>query len=1146
MGPDTKTRILQRCWHRASLGISVCIVALLCVSIATSASRQLYADSDIEPVSAWSLQAGKQAPPIAPAAAPNESPKRRLAGGESVSLELDLAVGEYIHITVAQKGIKLAATLLAPDGEILLQVNKNNLMYGSERLLWVAKRGGVHRLCVKAVDRQALPGDYEISIDERRASNRHDMVRIAAQQHLIAANRHYEAGDFHHAIEAYATAISLWRSINESPEEATALNSLGKAYFESGDIRKAVQCFQAALTLPRSVDAPLEEAALLNNLGEAQLSLGNTEAALEYYTRALQLRRKTGDLQGEAITLNNIGQANYYLGKWQSALDILNEALLLSRSVNDRQREAQTLLDLSLVYNALHEIPYALDLLNLAWKLGRELDDRQLEFRASYQLGELYLQLGDDLKAVELFHQALKQSQSIRHNQSSALCLYSLGGIHARLGQHTRALDYYSMALLLSRRAGSRRMEMYILSKMGGLYGLSGDSQKELKTLRQVLALSRTIADPRVEADTLYLLAEARYKQGDLDESLKNIQAALLITEQTRFEIVSQELRSSYFTSVRRQYEFYIKVLMQLNKLRPLDGFAAAAFMASESARARALLEMLAESKANLNRSVDPSLLESERSLRRMLRDQALQQIDLPGNQSNSDKAEEADKEIRRLTIEYQQVQAQIRERNPRYATLMQPRPQNLDDIQKELQAPETTLIEYALGDERSYVWAVTSNSISSYELPGRAVIEGAAREVYDLLTARQRHSSIDYKKVVSASDKLYEEKASALSRMLLGPVAGRLKTKRLLIVSDGVLQYIPFEALPIPSPPEADVSATGVGERLLVSEYEVVSSPSASVMLSLRRRERERKPADKLVAVLADPVFKSDDPRTRVSRDELTAALRAEGAAAERTSSNSETTTQRLRALDTRSQSLPRLPYTLSEARAIFAASPPGTSLIVTGFRADREMAMSDELSKYRIVHFATHGLINGTHPELSGIVLSMVNEHGQPENGFLQVHDIYNLNLSADLIVVSACNTGLEEGLRGDGMVGLTQGFMYAGAQSVVASLWKVDDRATAELMALFYKGMFKEGLPPAAALRNAKLEMQRQPAWRSPFYWAAFTLQGDYQNPIVPVETRGTNHILIACLIFALPIGASMIWFKAHRHHRMKLRGIECLSE
>src|SRR5258708_22064439 len=322
---------------------------------------------------------------------------------------------------------------------------------------------------------------------------------------------------------------------------------------------------------------------------------------------------------------------------------------------------------------------------------------------------------------------------------------------------------------------------------------------------------------------------------------------------------------------------------------------------------------------------------------------------------------------------------------------------------------------------------------------------------------------------------------------MILGPVAELLPEKRLLVVSEGALQYVSFAALPVPATGRSEHLAGKAGVPMM-SEQEIVNLPSAAVIAELRRAEMGRKPASKEVAVLADPVFDSADERiTRATRARSKAALFPERL----TRSAAEVGKSRNRSLY-----LNRLLYTREEARAIIALVSPGKAMVALDFQANRAAATSSMLSEYRIVHFATHGLLDSRHPELSGLVLSMVDKQGRQQDGFLQLEDIYDLNLPAHLVVLSECDTGLGEEISGEGLVGLTRAFMYAGASRVMASLWSVNDAATSELMARFYKALERDRMRPAAALRAAQIQMWRQKLWRSPYYWAAFQIQGEWR--------------------------------------------------
>jgi len=432
--------------------------------------------------------------------------------------------------------------------------------------------------------------------------------------------------------------------------------------------------------------------------------------------------------------------------------------------------------------------------------------------------------------------------------------------------------------------------------------------------------------------------------------------------------------------------------------------------------------------------------------------------------------------EIDKLLAEQKDVEEGIRANSPSYAALTQPQPLGTKEAQQLLDE-DTLLLAYSLGQERSYMFALTRDSLDAYPLPKRSEIEAAARLAYEELSVNNPAAG--------------HQSTVALSRTLLGAVAGRLGKKRLVIVADGALQYIPFGALRTPQ---------GLP---LIAEHEIVNLPSASTLAVLRKETAARKPAPMQVAVLADPVFDASDERLKPAavndpqkkdppQNENSTAATADDSATDlltRSAADMGMTTKGV-------IYLPRLLSTRQEAKSILAAAAAGQSLQALDFDASRATATSPALAQYRIVHFATHGLLNSTHPELSGLVLSLVDQKGKPQNGFLGLQDIYNLNLPADLVVLSACETGLGQEIQGEGLVGMTRAFMYAGAPRVVASLWRVPDRATAELMKQFYAGMLGEGLRPAAALRKAQLTLSKEKRWSAPYYWAGFTLQGEWK--------------------------------------------------
>jgi CHAT domain-containing protein len=647
----------------------------------------------------------------------------------------------------------------------------------------------------------------------------------------------------------------------------------------------------------------------------------------------------------------------------------------------------------------------------------------------------------------------------------------------------------------------------HTLRQIGEAYRSSGEMRQAMEHYHQALRIVRELGDRPEEAAALLGIGQVEQRQGNLTLARQAIEQAIGIIESVRANITGQGLRASYFASRRDYYESYVDVLMEQHRQRPSAAFDAEAFAVSERARARSLLELLTESHVDIRQGVEPALLERERSMQQRLNARAAAQADLLNRNHTSAQAEAAAKEIASITDEYEEIRAQIRKSSPRYAALTQPRPLNLTEIQQQTLDPDTMLLEYSLGDNASYLFVVSHTSITSYQLPKRAEIEAATRRAYELLTAPQPRPGETEAKLqarIKEADASYWPQAAALSQLLLGPAASQLGSKRLLIVADGALQYLPFGALPVPETEgQRDREMGRRGERRmgrqgdrenpqsairnpqsctpLMVEHEIVHLPSASALAALRRELAGRQPASKAVAVLADPVFSADDARVKPGGK----AQAGEGKPSDLT-----------RAVNDVRGELGRLLMTRDEAEAILSVTPRNAGLAALDFRANRATATGDELSNYRIVHFATHGLLNSEHPELSGLALSLVDEQGRPQDGFLRLHDIFNLRLPAELVVLSACRTGLGKEVKGEGLVGLTRGFMYAGAARVVASLWRVDDAATAELMKRFYRRMLQDGMRPAAALRAAQIEMWKKPQWQSPFYWGGFVLQGEWK--------------------------------------------------
>ncbi len=445
--------------------------------------------------------------------------------------------------------------------------------------------------------------------------------------------------------------------------------------------------------------------------------------------------------------------------------------------------------------------------------------------------------------------------------------------------------------------------------------------------------------------------------------------------------------------------------------------------------------------------------------------------VHTPGDR---DRAEKLRQEMTALDLQLRDLEARAEIADARRARLVRPQVLELDALQALLD-DETTLLEYALGEPQSYVWVVSARSVRAFRLAPRAEIESAARAVHHDLTTP-----------TGASQPAAAERRRMLSRLVLAPASSQLTgTRRLVVVAAGALSLVPFA--PLPFEPE---SANGPP---LLSRFEIVHVPSATTLAAMRALTERRPRPSKHTVVFADPIFETADPRvsargTRAASPPRQGASRSaedvrppEGVVA--------------RTLTPLGASFPRLPFSRAEANALQALAPGQVTMFLDGL-ATRDRALGLALADYRFIHFATHGVVHPDVPSLSSIVLSFVDASGGKRDPLLTLTDIYEMRLGADVVVLSACSTAEGRHVPGEGPIGLARGFMYAGAPRVIASFWRVNDMATAELMKRFYRGMLAEGLTAGAALRKAQGQIAAIPRWASPYYWAPFVLQGDWR--------------------------------------------------
>jgi len=1105
----------------------------------------------------WLLSAGRvlsgpvAAPPLLQPAAPVE---QTIAAGQSQEVAFTAEAGQFLRIAVEQRGIDLVVGLADPSGSQLTEVNNPGDTKVPETISLVADVAGTYRLTMTGLASGAASGSFLARIDEARAALPADRRRVAAERAEAAADRrfdqrtaeslaqarqgysaaldlwrqladggkegemlyrlgvverllgesrqalaslgqalaiqrqtgdrraqaatlnqtglaHWELSETDQALAALEEALALWRTLGEPALAARVLNNLGVLHRSTGRLRQAAEAYRQALEVFQQTADQTREATALNNLGEVYRTLGEPLAALPLHERALALAHATGERAAEAEALNNLGLLQSQLGNAQQALERFAAAEAIYRELGDRARQAIALNNLSGQYADLGEEERALELLLQALPLQRQTGNRRGEAATLSNLGSRYSALGRPEEATRAFEQALEIQREVKDGAGEAATLASLGS-HYGASQPAKALELLGRALALLAEQGDRAGEARALYRSGLAQSALGRTKEAFASFEAALGRFRAIADPNGEAAALQEMARRELAGGDPVAARARLESALALVESLRSRVAGDRLRSSYFSSLREAYDLYVEVLMELHRRDPAAGYAARAFEAAERGRARSLLDLLREARVEIRRGADPGLLEDERRLRIALNAKAERLArTLAGNHTPEQEAD-ARREVDAAAAAYELAESRLRSALPAYGALVRPEPATLPAVQALLDS-RTLLLEYALGEHRSFLWALTPTSLATFELPDRTTIEAMAREAHARLSTLDPGQGAHRRAVLAR-----------LGRTLLGPVAEALQGKRLAVVAGGALQYIPFAALTLPS-----------GEPV-VARHEVVELPSAAVLGELRKKAASRSPSPGALAVLADPVFARDDPRvgSRGRTPPSTADLPREADLARAVG-------------DAQAGSFPRLPWTRREAEAAAAQAGGRPVLLALGFQATLETATGPDLARYRLVHFATHGFLDSRHPELSGLVLSLVDENGRPRPGFLRLTDIYNLDLGAELVVLSGCRTALGREIRGEGLLGLTRGFLYAGSSRVIASLWPVRDRATAELMQRFYRALFRDGLDPAAALHAAQRSMWRDPNWRDPYFWAPFVVQGDWSAAAVkfPLATR-----------------------------------------
>lgn len=867
------------------------------------------------------------------------------------------------------------------------------------------------------------------------------------------------------ALDLFARAVSLARAAGDRRSEAAALNMRGVLQGTVGDADAALTSYQQALAIRERIGDRAGTGQTLSNLGVIHRSLGDSRAAIARYEEALTVRRADGSTQGVANTLHNLAVAWADLGEHDAALELYQESLAIWRTTGGRRGEAFSLTNIGQSYAKLGNADEAERYFTLSLPIWREQGDRRGEALAYLSLGGVHLGRREYARAHAALDQALRLAREHGYKREVGQALASLANVELLRGSYATALTLATEAVELTHGLGDRREEGRARSVLGAAQRRSGDRAAAIATLQSAVSLLQAVEDRQQEATAHVSLADAFAEDGDVAAATTEGLRALDLIESLRSDVSSEGLRISFFASKRPLYERAIELLLTRAARDGQPSHAREAFRVSERSRARALLDLLVEGQVRIEERTDGAVLREWRQLQDLISTKTARLVRLLSAPTPGAQAVAARRELEALIAKDEALRAESRARHPAFAELLAPEPASIERLQAGVLEPGQLLLEYWMGERQSTLWIVSPGGSRTIALPARAEIERVARQltgVFDATPAGRASAPRPLAPDRAGTAVAFDRDAAALSQYVLAPAAHELSSARtIFVVADGALQSVPFAALPAPG-----AAAAPLSER-----SDVVMLPSASVLVALSDRARRRASPSNRILVVGDPVFSADDAR-------VPQAANVAGAAPVWTT-------------DFGGAPFARLRFSAEEAARIAALAPTRTTLAL-GFDATPR-ALGATVGAFGVVHVAAHALFNDRVPHASGIVLSLVDREGRAQNGFIALRDIYAMPLAARLVVLSACATALGTETPGEGLVGLSRGLLFAGADRVMASLWAVDDRATAALMGRFYEGLLREGRTPAAALREAQRWMRRDPRWRHPYYWAPWVVIG-----------------------------------------------------
>ncbi len=886
-------------------------------------------------------------------------------------------------------------------------------------------------------------------------------------------------GNTDQSLKTYKNALELSEKSNDLIAKAEANFCGGEYFYATNNLPKSTSSLEQAVYFFKQANDFQGEARSKLSLGYTYLKDNIFDSAMLSFKESQLISLRISDVRGNAFALKAIGRTFTSFSENRKAFEALKQAEIIFPDDLDFVEKAALLNAISQTYELFGEYNLTLSYRKKALELFIKENHSYGQLGTIFDIVELAAITRDFESCDEYLIKGENLAKILKDDFNLARNYEQSGNCNTAKGEYQKALENYQVALSLFQKNKANVQTFRVKNEVGKVSLLNNNLFIAKKLLYESLAFNEKTADISIQADILLNIAKIEQLENNLETALKLNSQSIKLTELFYSETDNSNLKRSYFSSVYERYELFIHLLMQKQKQSPSEDYAIQALQASEKSRSRSLLETLRLSEANFTKDANPQILEKEKETRNLLSLKTNKLTELLSSNAVQAEIDKIDDERRTLENELEIIKADIKQQSPIYSAIKNPPPFDVAEFQQNILDEKTVLLEFALGEKESYLWLVSKNEVSSFVLPSRNVIENRIDKLLETFEAKQNlptDSPEIYLQKNEDLDNFFASESKLLSNDLLEQVVDKLTDKRLIIVPDGKLSLLPISALPSPN-----------SDELMIVSNEIIYEPSASLLNILPNLQTAKQLPTKDLLVFADPVFSNSDSRFTQNTEEKNSIFEVLGL-----------NLRDFRIVDSNGF-IKRLPASQKEAESIAETVGSSRTEIASGFGANRERVIKSNISDYRMLHFATHGLIDIKRPEVSSIVLSTFDENGNNIEGFLRLQDIYSLNLASDLVVLSACESGVGKDVKGEGLMSMNNAFLQAGAKSVVSSAWKVDDNATALMMSNFYSNLIDKGLTPSEALRQAQIKLSKSAQYKSPFFWAAFTVQGEFKQSI-----------------------------------------------